>query len=100
MCNTAANLVDRVLPDVPVRQWVLSVPFELRGLLASQADAVNAVSRFFAEEIERHLRRVARESGEPRCRSGAVTFVQRFGSMNLNVHFHVLVPDGVFLATQ
>jgi hypothetical protein len=31
----------------------------------------------------------------PAC--GAVTFVQRFGSaLQLNVHFHVLVPDGAF----
>jgi hypothetical protein len=32
MANTAAHLVDRVLPAVPVRQWVLSFPFELRNL--------------------------------------------------------------------
>ena len=31
----------------------------------------------------------------PSC--GAITFVQRFGSaLQLNVHFHVLVPDGAF----
>jgi hypothetical protein len=33
--------------------------------------------------------------------SGAVCFPQRFGgSMNLNVHFHVVVPDGVFTAVE
>ena len=26
MCNEAVQLVDRVLPNVPVRQWVLSLP--------------------------------------------------------------------------
>jgi hypothetical protein len=81
---------------VPVRQWVLSVPWELRGLLAARADALGAASRFFAEEIEKRLRRVAKKDGIARRRSGAIMFVQRFGSMNLNVHFHVLVPDGVF----
>ncbi|WP_437508125.1 transposase zinc-binding domain-containing protein [Sorangium sp. So ce1099] len=25
-CNTAAHITDRVLPAVPVRQWVLSLP--------------------------------------------------------------------------
>jgi hypothetical protein len=30
MADTAAQLVDRVLPEVPVRQWVLSLPFALR----------------------------------------------------------------------
>ena len=29
--------------------------------------------------------------------TGAVTLIQRFGSaLNLNVHFHILVPDGVY----
>jgi hypothetical protein len=30
MADTAARLVDRVLPEVPLRQWVLSLPFALR----------------------------------------------------------------------
>ncbi len=34
MCGTAAHLTDHVVPEVPLRQWVLSVPFELRLLLA------------------------------------------------------------------
>jgi hypothetical protein len=34
MADTAAHLVDRVLPEVPVRQWVLSLPFGLRYRLA------------------------------------------------------------------
>ena len=34
MCNKAVQLVDRVLPNVPVRQWVLSLPWELRRLAA------------------------------------------------------------------
>ncbi|MBW2255766.1 MAG: transposase zinc-binding domain-containing protein, partial [Deltaproteobacteria bacterium] len=29
MCQTAAHLVDQVLPHVPVRQWVLSLPIPL-----------------------------------------------------------------------
>jgi hypothetical protein len=30
MADTAAHLVDNVFPHVPVRQWVLSLPFEIR----------------------------------------------------------------------
>ena len=30
MADTAARLVDEVLPRVPVRQWVLSFPYEIR----------------------------------------------------------------------
>ena len=32
-----------------------------------------------------------------RTQSGAVTMIQRFGSaLNLNIHFHMLVLDGVY----
>ena len=43
MVETAALLVDHVLPHRPVRQWVLSIPYPLRFLLASQpyADTFN-----------------------------------------------------------
>jgi hypothetical protein len=34
MSDAAAHLVDRVLPEVPVRQWVLSLPYPLRFGLA------------------------------------------------------------------
>ena len=30
MADTAAHLVERVLPEVPVRQWVLSFPYSIR----------------------------------------------------------------------
>jgi len=43
------------------------------------------------------LRRRARRQGVADGRSGAVVCVQRFGgALNLNVHFHALVLDGVF----
>ena len=34
MADLAAHLVDDVLPDVPVRQWVLSLPHRVRWLCA------------------------------------------------------------------
>jgi len=43
--------------------------------------------------------RKAEASRSPTIRGGAVCFPQRFGgslNLNLNVHYHVAVPDGVF----
>jgi hypothetical protein len=34
MAEHAAHLVDHMLPAVPIRQWVLSLPHRLRYLLA------------------------------------------------------------------
>jgi hypothetical protein len=43
MAQTAAHLVDHVIPHVPVRQWVLSLPIPLRLLLAAQPKLVQRV---------------------------------------------------------
>jgi Putative transposase/Transposase zinc-binding domain len=96
MANTAAHLVDRVLPDVPVRQYVLSLPYELRRLAAFKADVLTALGRIFVEGIFATYRTRAKREGIDDGQCGSVTFVQRFGSLNLNVHFHVVVLDGVF----
>jgi hypothetical protein len=34
MVDTAAWLVDAVIPELPVRQWVLSLPYRVRTLCA------------------------------------------------------------------
>ena len=38
MAETAAHLVDHVLPPVPIRQWVLTVPYRIRYLIAFDRD--------------------------------------------------------------
>ena len=97
MCKSAAHLTDRVLPDVPVRQWVLSVPFELRFLLASNAQAFTALTRIFMEETLAWYERSAAEYGVQKGRGAAVSVQHRFGgALNLNCHVHAAVTDGVF----
>jgi hypothetical protein len=109
MAQTAAHLVDRVIPPVPVRQWVVSVPKRLRGFLADRPQAVAALTRIFLSEIERLLcaeRLLCEAAGgscgddapaAPRPRPGAVSFLHRFGSaMNRHVHLHACVTDGAF----
>jgi hypothetical protein len=98
MADTAAHLVDRVLPEVPIRQWVLSLPFALRYRLAYDAPLASAVLGLFVRTVFASLRRRARSHWKiARAQCGAVTVVQRFGdALNLNVHFHSLVLDGVY----
>jgi hypothetical protein len=97
MSNTASHLVDRVLPDVPVRQYVLSLPYELRSLAAFKSSVLTATARIFVEAVFAANRSRAKSGGLSGAECGAVTFVQRYGgSLNLNVHLHVAVLDGVF----
>ena len=56
MANTAAHLVDRVLPSVPVRQLVLSFPYELSGLAATRPDLLASPCRIFGEALALHYR--------------------------------------------
>ena len=97
MADTAAFLVDRVLPRVPVRQWVLTLPYRMRYLCAYEPELCRGVRRIFVRAVFSHFRRRAREKGVEGGRSGAVVFVQRFDSaLRLNLHFHALFLDGVF----
>jgi hypothetical protein len=95
--DTAAHLVDRVLPRAPYRQWVFTFPIPVRLALSRRPHLVTAALQACLRVLFAWQRRRMRRRGlrHPTC--GAVTFVQRFGSaLQLNVHFHVLVPDGAF----
>ncbi len=100
MTERAAHLVDHVLPpDVPVRQWVLSVPHRLRYRLAYDHRLCRTVLGVFVRALRAAHRRRARQQGLGGGETGMVTSVQRFGgALNLHVHFHTLVLDGVFVA--
>ena len=84
MAERAAHLVDRVFPQVPVRQWVLSLPPRLRYRLAWDHVLCRAVVGRTMRAILGFLRRRARDDGVEDGRSGAVAIVQRFGgALNL-----------------
>ncbi len=51
MVETAAHLVDHVLPPLPVRQWVLSVPKRLRPFLHHNPAIAGAVLRILLRAI-------------------------------------------------
>ena len=62
MTESAARLVDHVLPRVPVRQWVLSLPYRLRYLLAWNHDLCRAVLGIYVRAaILDFFRRLAHE---------------------------------------
>jgi ribosomal protein S27E len=101
MVETSAHLVDRVFPHVPVRQWVLSFPYPLRFLFASRPEALSRCLAVVLRAIETDLIQRADLTRASGARTGAVTVVQRFGSaLTLNVHLHMLIPDGVYTFEQ
>lgn len=99
MADTAAHLVDRVFPEVPVRQWVLSVPFAVRYRLAYDSSLVRDVLQIWVRAVFASIRRRAGiPASDRRARCGAVTFIQRFSdALNLDPHFHTLALDGIYV---
>ena len=93
----ADHLVKHVFPAVPVCQWVLSLPLRVRFLAARDPALASRLLDLFTRAVFAWQRRSARRTGVVDPRTGGVTAIQRFGgALNLNVHFHTLVPDGVF----
>jgi hypothetical protein len=95
MAEQSAHLASAVLPDVPMRQFVLTVPWPLRQRLAVDPALVKTVLAILVDCIFRFL---AEKTGAPGgAKGGAVTVIQRFGgTLNLHVHYHVLVTDGLY----
>ena len=75
MAQTAAHLIDHVIPHVPVRQWVLSLPIPLRLLLAAQPSLVTPALQVVHRAITRFLLGQAGLKDE-QADSGAVTLIQ------------------------
>ena len=95
MATTAAHLVDRVFPHVAVRQWVLTVPWPRRRLLARKPELARGVLSVMLNTV---FAWQAKRSGKVGAQGGSVTATQRFSSdLRLNLHFHALVLDGVYV---
>jgi hypothetical protein len=96
MHDIADGLMQRVLPDVPIRQYVLSPPSELVGLLGARTEPLSALLRIFVRAMfDGIVRRI--DAGAP-AHPGAVVVVQRFSKViGLFPHAHVLALDGAYV---
>src|SRR5262249_29400323 len=100
MAQTAAHLVACVIPWVPTRQWVVSVPVPLRSWMAASQDRTAQVHTIIRTTLGQYYVNQAVKGGIERkqVQPGSVTFLQRFGSaLNLTVHYHLLCLEGVSL---
>jgi hypothetical protein len=63
MTGSAARLVDHVLPRVPIRQWVLTLAYPLRHLLAWNHDLCRAVLGVYSLALLAFQRQRTRQRG-------------------------------------
>jgi hypothetical protein len=97
MSATAANLIERVLPQTGLRQWVLTFPFAWRRRLAQDGALLGRLTRIFVETVHTFYAERAAQEGALGAKTGAVTAVQRTSSdLRLNPHLHAVVLDGAW----
>ena len=100
MVQTAAHLVECVIPCVPTRQWVVSVPIPLRYWTAPSKNLTAKVHTIIRTTMVQYDVNQAVKGGVKRqqVQPGSVTCIQRLGSaLNLNVHYHLIFLEGVYL---
>lgn len=102
MADTAVHLEQNVLPVVPVRHWICSLPWGLRALLGYDRTLCSEVVGAFVGELSRSLQRRAKcllaLGSVADAHTGAVASIQRTDSaLRLNVHAHILALDGVYV---
>lgn len=94
MVETAAHLVDNVLPRLPFRQFVLSFPKRIRHYLETHT-LLQAVLKIVVDEIRTRL--IACSPAVIHPQIGAISFIQYFGNtLNYHPHLHLVVADGIF----
>jgi hypothetical protein len=97
MNEGAINLVDHVLPGVPIRQFVCTMPFPLRFPLAFDGKLLGQVVRIFTDTVAGWYCKRQVERGLPAGETGAVTVIQRANSdLRLNPHLHTIFLDGLY----
>lgn len=72
MAESAALFVGEVLPHEPMRQWVLSFPFQLRFLFASRPELMGKVLGMVYRAIASHLIKKVGQT-QKTAKTGAVT---------------------------
>ena len=95
--ETAAHLIDNVLPLVPYRQFVVSFPIPLRFWLQTNKRLFTRIHEIVIGEVYRLYSEKAIQEGIDSPAPGSISFTQRWGSAaNLNPHLHILCADGVY----
>ena len=95
MARTAAHLIERVIPWVSTRQWVVSVPIPLRYWMAASQELTAKIHTIIRTTIAQYYvnQAVTRGIERQKVQPGSVTCIQRFGgAMNVNLRFQRIFP--------
>lgn len=101
MNEAAAHLTENILPHVPYRQFVVTLPIPMRHWVAKNKKLMSTIQRIVIDVIQQHYKNGAAALKIDSPAPGTITFLQRWGSaLNLHPHLHILCTDGVFYRHQ
>ena len=103
--QTADRLEREVWPVANMRQWVLTFPYQMRYCLARSPNLFAEVIRVVTDEISFFYEHSSipfdKQEHAQMPSSGAITFIQRFGSsLTCNPHLHMIFLDGAYARTN
>ncbi len=90
MIFITTHLLEEVLPKLPLRQWVLSVPKWLRYHLTKDAALASQVLRIFIDEIEKQLKKAEYEGLGASSRD---SFEYEYGKYPSIKDDYMILPD-------
>ena len=98
MVETAEHLVENILPLAQYRQWVVTLPFDLRYSVAKNRKLMSRIHKIIASEILSFYKSSTDHVSERDGVGGYISFTHYFGSaLQLTPHFHILFADGLFI---
>jgi hypothetical protein len=101
MNEGAMALTEHVLPDVPLRQFVVTMPFPLRSRSPLTGNCSGKWCAFLRDSVAGWYRRRHTDRGLPAGQTGAVTVIQRANSdLRLSPHLHTIFLDGAYGADR
>lgn len=100
--DRAHHLLERVLPHLPYRHWVLTLPIALRRTLGYHPHLLILVRALFIAAICKYLRNKALQADPSltpeMIHTGSISFNHPVSAnLDLNAHFHAVPFDGVFV---
>jgi hypothetical protein len=97
MVELGAHICDSVIGEVPVRQFVVTLPPAYRYLLSWNTTLRSKVLKAVMTSLQRHYLAQGYDAGAKKPQFAALSVLQRFsGALRLWPHWHILVADGVW----
>ena len=91
MLETTRHLLDNILPEATYRQIVVTLPFTIRLITATNSEILGRINKIITRAISRNLKAKALGRGLKNPAVGCINFIQKFGGqLNTNPHWHCL----------